>query len=271
MAWWHCAFATKLGRDQSEVTIDTASLIAPLGNAGRAVEIADRLTEAIHLGLFADGEHLPPEVEFAQHLGVAPMTLREAIAVLRKRGLVETRRGRNGGTFVKRVAEPPIEPDVARLAAVSIGELRDLADEQTAISGMAARLAAERSTARDLKRIAMLSDKLADTASRGASMKADSRFHVEIAIATRSERLLRREVALRAESSGLLWLPYLSAEDKASIVLEHRRIVDAIESEDGDAAQAAAIEHVHADLRRLSSHRRMCVDQLDMTGGGSGA
>lgn len=244
----------------TEDTIDTASLIAPLGNAGRALEIADRLTQAIHLGLLADGEQLPPESEFAQHLGVAQMTLREAFAVLRERGLVETRRGRNGGTFVKRFMEPPEEPDRARLTTISVGELRDLADEQTAISGAAARLAAERSTARDLKRISALARQLEVATTRGTRMKADSRFHIEIAVATRSERLLQREVTLRAESSGMLWLPHLDTPEETSIVQEHQQIVTAIESEDGEAAYTAAVRHVRHDLRRLSAGHRACLD-----------
>ena len=69
--------------------------------------MVQRITEAIHLGLLADGEQLPVEVELARQFGVAPMTVREALAELRDQGLVETRRGRTGGSFVRRPAGPP--------------------------------------------------------------------------------------------------------------------------------------------------------------------
>jgi len=231
----------------------------------RAVEIADRVTEAIHLGLLTDGDRLPAELDFAQSLGVAPMTLRESIALLRERGLVETRRGRSGGTFVRRDLEPPAEPDAARLRSMSVGSLRDLADEQIAISATTARLAAERATAHDVRRIEMLAGRLQAATSRGARMKSDSRFHVEIAIATRSERLLRREVALQAESAGMLWLPSDDAAmDEAMIedtAAEHRRIVEAIREEAGEAAHAAAIHHARENLRRLAGLRRALVEK----------
>lgn len=241
--------------------IDTAALIAPLTTVGRAGEIAARLTEAIHLGLIADGEQLPPEAEFAQQLGVAPMTLREAIATLRSHGLVETRRGRHGGTFVKRSLEPPEAPDVERLRGLSVGALRDVADEQLAITGLAARLAAERAGARSVRRILALVDQLTTAASRGARVKADSRFHIEVAIATRSERLVRREVALQAETVGMLWLPHLSDDDRAAIEQEHHAIATAIAEEDGEAAQQAAERHVRNNLRRLTAAHLSLIEE----------
>jgi len=181
------------------------------------------------------------------------MTLRESIASLRERGLVETRRGRNGGTFVKRSLEPPEAPDLARLAQVTVAFLRDAADEQLAIAGLAARLAAERAAPRSVRLIVALVDQLDEAATRGARIKADSRFHIEVAIATRSERLVRREVALQAEVAGMLWLPHLEEQDVAAIVREHHEIATAIAAEDGEGAQAASERHVRANLRRLTA------------------
>jgi DNA-binding FadR family transcriptional regulator len=190
------------------------------------------------------------------------MTLRESISTLRERGLVETRRGRNGGTFVKRSLEPPPEPDEARLVAISVSALRDLADEQQAIAGTAARLAAERATSRSVRRILGLVDQLAEASTRGARMKADSRFHVEVAIATRSDRLVRREVALQAESAGMLWLPHLGEEGVIAIGREHHDIATAIAAEDGESAQRAAERHVRSNLRRLTSAHLASVENL---------
>lgn len=59
-------------------------LVAPEAPVGRADEIVQRITEAIHLGLLDDGERLPVEVDLAAQFGVAPMTVREALATLRE-------------------------------------------------------------------------------------------------------------------------------------------------------------------------------------------
>ncbi|GAA1972067.1 GntR family transcriptional regulator [Nocardioides panacihumi] len=219
------------------------------------------MTEAIHLGLLADGEQLPPETEFAHQLGVATMTLRDSISTLRDRGLVETRRGRNGGTFIKRSLEPAPEPDLERLARISVAALRDLADEQLAITGLSARLAAQRAAPQSVRRILGMVDQISTAASRGARIKADSRFHIEVAIATRSERLVRREVALQAETVGMLWLPHLEGAEASEIVTEHHEIAEAIAAEEAEAAQHAAERHVRANLRRLTTaHLRLIED-----------
>lgn len=65
-------------------------LVASEAPVGRADEIVQRITEAIHLGLLDDGERLPVEIDLAAQFGVAPMTVREALATLREQELVET-------------------------------------------------------------------------------------------------------------------------------------------------------------------------------------
>jgi GntR family transcriptional regulator len=58
------------------------------------------------------GDRLPAEGDLAAALGVSRMTLRQALAALESRGLVQRRRGRAGGTFVSR---PRIECDLTGL------------------------------------------------------------------------------------------------------------------------------------------------------------
>jgi GntR family transcriptional repressor for pyruvate dehydrogenase complex len=232
------------------------SLIAPLAVLGRAEEVALRVSQAIQLGLLADGEQLPPEAGFAAQLGVSAMTLREALAMLRQQGLVETRRGRAGGTFARRPTAPPLGLLRDRLQAMSSGELRDLTDEQSAVSGAAARLAATRASTVSVRRLLALADELTAAATPGARIMADSRFHIEVAIASKSQRLTALEVALQAKLTELLWLP---AEDAGqadrTVAREHAAIAAAIEAEDGARARLLAEEHAEANLRRLTALR----------------
>ncbi len=62
------------------------------------------------------GDRLPAEGALAAALGVSRMTLRQALAALEQRGLVERRRGRGGGTFV---AAPRVECDLTGLPGFS--------------------------------------------------------------------------------------------------------------------------------------------------------
>jgi GntR family transcriptional regulator len=62
---------------------------------------------------FAVGDRLPSESSLAEALGVSRMTLRQGLAALESRGVLERKRGRGGGTFI---VEPKIECDLTGLA-----------------------------------------------------------------------------------------------------------------------------------------------------------
>src|SRR3984957_5410069 len=258
------------------------SLITPLAVLGRAEEVALRVGQAIQLGLLTDGEQLPPEANFAAQLGVSAMTLREALARLRQQGLVETRRGRAGGTFARRPAAAPLGLLLDRLRVTTLGELRDLTDEQGAVSGAAARLAATRASTVSVRGLLALAEQLSAAATPGARIMADGRFHIEVAIASKSERLTALEVALQTKLTELLWLPAgpngetdggggrrapppppppppapldSPPPDHATAAEEHAAIAAAIEAEDGSRARLLAEEHAEAHLRRLTAPR----------------
>ena len=70
----------------------------------------EQLATTIRLGVYPLGSTLPSERELAERLGVSRSTLREAMAALREAGLVETRRGRGGGTVVDPQAADAVGP-----------------------------------------------------------------------------------------------------------------------------------------------------------------
>lgn len=234
-------------------------LISPAAAGGRAEEVVQRISEAIHLGLLSDGEKLPSEVELAAQFGVAPMTMRDALAELRVEGLVETRRGRTGGSFVRRPESPPLAPIRQRLTNMTLSGLRDFADEHQAVAGQAARLAAERASSANVRRMFSLTDQLGSAVGLGEQIRADCRFHIEVAVASQSARLTRREVSLQAEVSGMLWLPGSDGDHElAAHVEQHHAIAAAVLAQDGAEAQRLAAEHVAGSLRRLiASHLRL--------------
>jgi GntR family transcriptional repressor for pyruvate dehydrogenase complex len=67
-------------------------LLSPVEPAGAVEQVVRRIGEAIGAGLLAPGERLPGQIELAGTLGVARMTLRQALAVLEDAGLIEIRR-----------------------------------------------------------------------------------------------------------------------------------------------------------------------------------
>jgi GntR family transcriptional regulator len=90
------------------------------GRGPAHAQIERSLAEAIAAERLSPGDRLPPERELAARAGVSRMTLRQALDSLERRGLLERRVGRDGGTFV---AEPKLE--LTGLSALS-DQLRGL-------------------------------------------------------------------------------------------------------------------------------------------------
>lgn len=78
----------------------------------------------------------------AAELGISPITLRQSLAALRTKGLIETSRGRSGGSVIRRQIELTDTQLQDKLRETSTETLQDLGDLGAAISSMSARLAA---------------------------------------------------------------------------------------------------------------------------------
>lgn len=236
-----------------------SAVFAPLSDTGRSDMVVRRIAEAVTLGLMVEGEQLPSESDLADQLGVANGTVREALAILREQGLVETRRGRNGGSFIRTPEEGLARIHQARLREIGISELRDLGDEQFAVSGAAARFAAERAPADLADRLDGLVTALRRAESSAERRKADARFHIEVAIASQSVRLTRLEVRLQAELGPLLWLPGNdAAPDVPAVADQHHEILVAIAAGDASAARRLAEKHTVSSAHHLvRTHLRL--------------
>lgn len=232
-------------------------MLHPLVRYGRADEVQRRLTEAIELGLYADGEQLPGEIELAGALGIAPVTLREALAGLRQAGLLETRRGRGGGTFVslRQTVDERLRDHLTRWSA---NELRDLGELHEAVAEATARLAVQRAESSDVARLEQHIHALRGASSSSARTVADSRFHIELASTSRSIRLTRSEMELQAQLAGLVWALGVDRDldDRvAAAVRAHADVVDAVRRRRPEAAAKATRAHIREENEMLVSAR----------------
>ncbi|TBU91987.1 FadR/GntR family transcriptional regulator [Stutzerimonas kirkiae] len=243
----------------------TSTTFMRLGHEGRTEEVVRRMIEVIELGVFAEGEQLPSESELAQQFGVATVTLREALAVLRQRGLIETRRGRKGGSFIRAPREVSQTALLERLRQMSLMELRDLGDELAAISTATARLAARRATTEHHVRLRHQVEALGNAATRLERRRADAHFHIEIAVASQSVRLTNTQMRLQAEVGELFWIDSADTPDIAAIQRQQRALLDALEAGDVQLAGELAEAKVTRSIKRLINLRleQLAEEEID--------
>jgi DNA-binding FadR family transcriptional regulator len=208
-------------------------------------ETIERLLHAIKLGIVLPGEALPNERELADRFSVGRMTLRDALAALREAGLIESRPGRGGGSFVRAdaLAHPP------RLLAgppLTEGELRDVLPFRRAVESEAARSAAMQPlTDSDHT---MLYECLRQTSEAPLQFyrQADSRLHLAVAELSGSQLLIRAVAEAEVRIHDLLAHTPLLPTKLRSSNQQHEAIVDAIVAGDPQSAHAAMLRHVDA-------------------------
>ncbi|MET3175717.1 UNVERIFIED_ORG: DNA-binding FadR family transcriptional regulator [Arthrobacter sp. UYCu721] len=226
---------------------------APLETLERGEEIGRRLRYAIELGVLEDGAQLPSESDLAARMGVSTLTLRAALAELRHLGLLETRRGKGGGSFVRANIGDIARAQLDALAAYSLEDLRDIREYRAFLAGSAATAAAGRSQQVSTGRLASMAAMI-ETARTPAEMtRADSRFHIELAATSGSVLFTRQEMAMQAEVGALVWAS--DSDRRRAAGNEHTVIVNAIRSGDTIRARALAEDHVRRDMNRLMDLR----------------
>ena len=227
-----------------------SAIFAPLSDVGRAGQVEQRLTEAIRSGVLAEGERLPSEPELAAMLGVAVVTVREALGGLRAQGLVTTSRGRGGGTVVAADAAADEQALAQRLGSMSRAELHDRGTQYLLLLAGCAELAAERADPGEADSLRTLLPAADDPV--GDWRHADAELWLSVAALTQSSRATREVVRLEADFGMIVRIPLSDPEVRARTVLAHERLIDAIEAGDPDAARRCARTHLQTTLDRVA-------------------
>lgn len=221
-----------------------ASALRPVRGHHAFESCVEQLATAIRLGLFALGTSLPPERELATRLGVSRATLREAMAALRAAGLVETRRGRGGGTFVTLEPRTPSARAAARISEDRRRDWLDALEFRRVVEPGAAYLAA-RAELSGVRREQLERAHAEVAAARRPAehRQADSRFHLTLASLTGSPRVVEAVTTVQGTlHEMLLAIPVLET-NIAHSDRQHAALVRAVVAGRPDQARAAMEEH----------------------------
>jgi GntR family transcriptional regulator, transcriptional repressor for pyruvate dehydrogenase complex len=216
-------------------------------------ETVERLGTAIRLGVLAPGTRLPAERDLADQLGISRSTLRQALNALVQSGHLVARRGRTGGTFV--AEEPPLVHGQPVEAPLSV-QARAVLDYRVAVETGATMLAAERATGADLDRLEAFTEEM--SATEGARFhvyrRADVRFHIGLAEAAHSPRLVAAMTEVQGQMTDLIERIAHPDEVLTRSNEQHQRLVSLLRGGDsGDAVRlmrhhCAGTEHILAGL-----------------------
>jgi GntR family transcriptional regulator, rspAB operon transcriptional repressor len=190
--------------------------------------VHDALRAAILRGELEPGQELS-QVQLATRLGVSRTPLREALRLLQREGLVDSRANRR-----------------VRVAALSAEDLDDLYALRLVAECSALRISAPRLTPEE---IADLEGQMAQMAHYAAAADYERweiphrAFHRGLA-RHNGPRILRELAELSDHASRYRRFHLSTADARERAEREHRAILDAVQAEDVDAAAARLAEHL---------------------------
>jgi DNA-binding FadR family transcriptional regulator len=217
----------------------TAAIFEPVQPPTTFEETVERLGTAIRLGLLPPGSRLPAERDLAYQLRISRSTLRQALTTLVQSGHLVAYRGRTGGTFV--AADPPL---VTEGLTEPLGDdAWAVLDERVAVESGAIILACERAQADDLVRLAALVDRMAAALDFAEYRRADTRFHIGLAEAGRSPRLVTEMTEVQGQMSDLLGRIPHPGQVLTRSNSQHRRLVALVGRRDAPRAVRLMRDH----------------------------
>ncbi|AWE43305.1 MULTISPECIES: FadR/GntR family transcriptional regulator [unclassified Actinobaculum] len=211
-------------------------------------EATDAILDRIAGGQYRAGDSLPGEVELAAELNVSRLTLREAVKVLRERGVLRVVQGR--GTFVVARSEwtdlgtlinMTLRTSSEREVGLKLVELRRM------IEVGAAGLAARNRSEDDLQAIAQQVE-IMDAAGAEADVEtvvsADLAFHRAIMEASGNPFVLAVMAPLEVAMRQSRRVTSSDAAVRERAQTHHREVLRAIEMGDEQAAKDAMRSHM---------------------------
>jgi DNA-binding GntR family transcriptional regulator len=189
----------------------------------------DALRRKIVRGELAPGRRLS-EPELCEMLGISRTPLREALKLLANEGLVTLRRNRSA-------IVAPLDP----------AALRCLFEAESCIESFAAGLAAERLTAAELKRLRTLQERMEKSQLRGdldGYFYVNQQIHRLIVAGAKNPALCEAHDVLLGRLARARYMALAVQGRWEESILEHRRILSALESRDPEQSRDLFAHHI---------------------------
>lgn len=227
--------------------------------------VSSAMERYILSGELKPGTALPSEQELAAQFGVNRSTMRESIRLLEQEGLLVRQGGRRLMVVLPGLFD--LAPRAARSMILHQVTFQELWETAVVVEPEAARLAAQRADAADLREIgdnleatAQTLSQPADAATRRRHSELDVAFHALVARASKNRALM-----LAREPFSLLYQPALTMlqevlpQSAARNVQAHRRIVAALHARDAANAHEWTRKHL-VDFRNGFLHAGLPMD-----------
>lgn len=223
--------------------------------------VVDQIELLILRGILRPGERLPSERELSDRMGVSRPSLREAVATLQDRGLLETRAG--AGIFVTELLGSAFSEALTQLFANHDEAVFDYLSFRRDMEGLAAERAARFGSDTDLEVIQKIYDKMCAVHSKrnpADEARLDADFHLAIIEASHNVIMLHMMRSMyQLLREGVFYnrtIMFRQRTTRDNLLDQHKLINDALQARDPVAARKAVEDHLTFVETSLYSNRK---------------
>jgi len=220
-------------------------------------DVVERLTARIRAGEIAPGEQLPSERELMEQYVVGRPAVREALQVLERSGIVEISHGERAKVIVPTASHlmEQIAGGAKHMLNAQPGMLEHLKDARVFLETALARMAAEKASADDIRKLrACVDDYRAAVSDHQKLMDCDMAIHCQIA-AMSGNPIYPAVVEAIFRWASEYYRSMVRKPGRENVSLsEHEEICKAIEAHDPARAEHAMRVHLTRanDLYRVN-------------------
>jgi len=232
------------------------SLFQPVRTRRGFEAVCDRVREQLMSGELKPGDQLPGERELAERFGIGRAAARDALRSLEVSGVVEARKGIQGGFFISNGGSGGLAQTVQDMVSLAQASLENVMEARTEIICVAIRLACPRATNEEFDAIQRDIDLHADLFRLGrASRNPQSviEFYRLIAQAAHNPLVLMMVDALSEVYRGML--ATVDPRPNKDIMVVRQRVLDLMRERNAQAASDAMAEHLRRVTEYLISER----------------
>lgn len=231
--------------------MDIDPLYQPVRTRRGFEAVCDRIREQLRSGELKPGDRLPGERELAERYGVGRSAARDALRSLEVSGVVEARKGINGGFYVRSVGSGGFAQTVQDMVSLEQASIESVTEARIEITCVAIRLACARATEEELDAIQQDIDIHTDLFRVGQGSRNTQsviQFYRLIAQATHNPLIVMMVDALSEVYRALL--ARLDPRPNKDIMVVRQRVLDLMRRRDPQGASQAMTEH----LRQVSAY-----------------
>lgn len=220
----------------------------PVSSKKLYLQIYNQILSQIQLGVFKEGDKLPPERELCEQFNVSRAPIRQALSALELNGYIYSRQGE--GVYVKSTL-----PTAESLKSTRILESvtpEEIVEVRMILEPIIAKFAAERATESEIKEIRKIEKRFEEEAKEGIyNPETDANLHSEIAKASHNDLFIKfTHDIIDAMKQQEMWdfirdRSITNPEYRDINVKEHKEIIDSIQNRNGDEAMEEMNKHMN--------------------------